>query len=138
SFSEEMLSVELGPGLLSRIYEGLQNPLPQLAEQSGFFLQRGIYLDPLDRKTKWEFTPSVKPGAVLLAGDSLGTVPEGIFKHRIMIPFDFQGNATVKSVAGAGSYTVLDEIAVVTDEKGRDHKLTMKFTWPVKRSITNY
>lgn len=138
SFSEEMLSVELGPGLLSRIYDGLQNPLPQLAEQSGFFLQRGIYLDPLDRKTKWEFTPSVKPGAVLLAGDSLGTVPEGIFKHRIMIPFDFQGNATVKSVAGAGSYTVLDEIAVVTDEKGRDHKLTMKFTWPVKRAITNF
>lgn len=138
SFSEEMLSVELGPGLLSRIYDGLQNPLPQLAEQSGFFLQRGIYLDPLDRKTKWEFTPSVKPGAVLLAGDSLGTVPEGIFKHRIMIPFDFQGNATVRSVAGAGSYTVLDEIAVVTDEKGRDHKLTMKFTWPVKRAITNF
>ena len=86
-FTGELLSAELGPGLLGQVYDGLQNPLPQLAAQCGNFLQRGTYLLPLDRARTWTFTPTCRPGATLFAGDSVGTVPEGIFTHRIMVPF---------------------------------------------------
>ncbi|MFW5642630.1 MAG: V-type ATP synthase subunit A, partial [Alkalispirochaeta sp.] len=77
-FTSEMLAVELGPGLLSTVCDGLQNPLPELAEQSGFFLQRGLYLKALDRVRKWKFTPTVNVGDTVEAADQLGTVPEGI------------------------------------------------------------
>ena len=77
----ELLSVELGPGLLTQVYDGLQNPLPKLAEQCGFFLERGVYLDPIPDK-EWEFTPCVKPGDAVLAGDAVGSVPEGQFTLR--------------------------------------------------------
>jgi V/A-type H+-transporting ATPase subunit A len=137
-FTGELLAVELGPGLLGQIYDGLQNPLPKLAEQCGFFLQRGVYLDALPRESKWEFTPSVKTGDTVQSGDSLGTVPEGIFKHRIMVPFSFNGVYTVESVAEAGSYTVDDTVAVIKDGNGNKHTLTMKFEWPVKRAISAY
>ncbi|WP_319476867.1 V-type ATP synthase subunit A [Marispirochaeta aestuarii] len=137
-FTGELLAVELGPGLLGQIYDGLQNPLPKLAEQCGFFLQRGVYLDALSRERKWEFTPSVKTGDTVQSGDSLGTVPEGIFKHRIMVPFSFKGVYTVESVAEAGSYTVDDTVAVIKDDSGNTHTLTMKFEWPVKRAISAY
>lgn len=83
-FSRELLSVELGPGLLGSIYDGLQNPLPELAGQCGFFLQRGKYLDPLHRERMWVFKPAVKVGDHVTAAHTLGTVPEGIFQHRIM------------------------------------------------------
>lgn len=134
-FTQEMLAVELGPGLLGQIYDGLQNPLPELAAQCGFFLERGIYLNALDRQKKWEFTPSVQQGSVVTAGDSLGTVPEGIFKHRIMVPFDLDESCTVESIVGAGEYTVEDTVAVITDSRGKKHELTMMFTWPVKKAI---
>ncbi|GAB6090961.1 V-type ATP synthase subunit A [Spirochaeta dissipatitropha] len=137
-FSQDMLAVELGPGLLGQIYDGLQNPLPELAEQCGFFLDRGIYLDALDRKKKWEFTPLLKAGDSLSAGDSLGTVPEGIFKHRIMLPFDIQGPCIIESIASAGEYTVTDKIATVSDESGKKIDVTMMFSWPVKRAIEVY
>ncbi|NLK06661.1 MAG: V-type ATP synthase subunit A, partial [Spirochaetales bacterium] len=87
-FSQEMLSVTLGPGLLQQIYDGLQNPLPELASQCGFFLQRGVYLDPIPNNS-WEFTPTVAVGAQLRVGDTFGTVPEGLFTHQIMVPFTF-------------------------------------------------
>ena len=137
-FSEQMLAVELGPGLLRQVYDGLQNPLPELAEECGFFLQRGVYLSALDRTTKWEFTPVAKKGDKLMAGDTIGTVPEGIFTHRIMVPFDLRGTFTVESVTGAGAYTVEQEIAVLKDEKGKTFPVKMFFEWPVKRAITNY
>jgi V/A-type H+-transporting ATPase subunit A len=136
SFTGNLLAAELGPGLLKQIYDGLQNPLPQLAEQCGFFLQRGTYLDALDRKAQWAFTPVAKPGDRLTAGESLGTVPEGIFTHRIMVPFALRGVYTVKSVAPAGSYTVEQDIAVLTDPDGRDHAVKMMQRWPVKLPIT--
>ena len=137
-FTHEMLSVELGPGLLTQIYDGLQNPLPEMAQKCGFFLQRGVYLDPIPNKD-WEFTPSVKAGDKVHPADSIGWVPEGIFQHQIMVPFSFpEGEYTVKSVKAKGTYNVHDEIAVVTDARGVDHALTMVFTWPVKRAITNY
>jgi V/A-type H+-transporting ATPase subunit A len=136
TFTGNLLAAELGPGLLKQIYDGLQNPLPQLAAQCGFFLQRGTYLHALDRETRWAFTPAAKPGDRLTAGETLGTVPEGIFKHRIMVPFAFRGVYTVKSVAPAGSYTVEQEIAVLTDADGQDRPVQMMQRWPVKLPVT--
>lgn len=133
----EMLSVSLGPGLLGQVFDGLQNPLPQLAEQCGFFLDRGVYLDPLPDR-RWEFTPSVKEGDTVARGDSLGTVPEGIFTHRIMVPFNMYDSYRVKSVAAKGEYSVRDRIAEIEDSKGNTYPLTMRFQWPVKRAIDAY
>ena len=86
-FTGELLSVELGPGLLGQIFDGLQNPLPQLAEKSGFFLKRGVYLEALPDESEWEFTPVAKKGDTVRSGDKIGFVYEGIFKHWIMVPF---------------------------------------------------
>ncbi|MFP4153918.1 MAG: V-type ATP synthase subunit A [Alkalispirochaeta sp.] len=137
-FTSEMLAVELGPGLLSTVCDGLQNPLPELAEQSGFFLQRGLYLKALDRVRKWKFTPTVNVGDTVEAADQLGTVPEGIFAHRIMVPFNFAGRYTVASIADAGDYSVDQQIAELEDGEGRRHPVTMVFEWPVKRAIEAY
>ncbi len=137
-FTGELLAVELGPGLLTQIFDGLQNPLPQLAEQCGFFLQRGVYLNALPRNIKWEFTPLVKEGDTVTDGDSLGFVPEGIFQHQIMVPFNYKGNYKVESIAPKGSYTVEQEIAVISDENGKKYPVSMMFTWPVKKAITSY
>lgn len=137
-FTGEMLAVELGPGLLGQIYDGLQNPLPELAAQTGFFLESGVYLDALDRKKKWAFTPAAKKGESVAAGDTLGTVPESAFTHRIMVPFSFLGEYTVDWIASEGEYTVTDKIAVVKDAKGVSFDITMMFEWPVKRAVKCY
>ena len=137
-FSGELLSVELGPGLLTQIYDGLQNPLPELAEECGFFLRRGTYLNAIPRDTEWEFTPRAEPGDTVSAGETIGTVPEGIFDHHIMVPFAFQGTYTVDKVSDAGKYRVEDVMAVLKDEKGKKHKVTMLQRWPVKIPITAY
>ena len=138
TFTGDMLSVELGPGLLGQVFDGLQNPLPQLAEKAGFFLERGIYLDALPDETLWDFTPTVKAGATVRKGDPLGSVPEGPFVHKIMVPFYMNGTYTVKSIINAGRKRLKDEIAVLTDEKGKEHPVTMSFNWPVKRAIDCY
>ncbi len=137
-FTGELLSVQLGPGLLGQIYDGLQNPLPELAEQCGFFLDRGVYLSSLDEAKVWEFTPSVEVGAKVGAGEQIGFVKEGIFSHWIMVPFQMGGVLTVKRIVEAGSYTVNDTVAEVEDEKGDLHSLTMVFNWPVKRAVDCY
>ena len=137
-FSGDLLSAELGPGLLGQVYDGLQNPLPELAEQCGFFLQRGTYLPALDRKARWDFTPSAKPGDRLTAGEAVGTVPEGVHTHRIMIPFAWRGVYTVRSVAPAGAYTVEDVVATVADAKGNELPVRLMQRWPVKLPITCY
>ncbi len=137
-FTGDMLSAELGPGLLGQIYDGLQNPLPVLAEQAGWFLERGIYADGLNVDKKWEFTPTADVGDVLRAGEYIGTVPEGPFIHKIFVPFYLLGNYTLKSIAERGEYTVRDTVAVVTDERGRDISISMSFKWPVKRAIKCY
>ena len=135
-FTGGLLSVELGPGLLKQIFDGLQNPLPKVAEQFGFFLQRGTYVNALPRDAKWAFTPVAKPGEVVRAGDTLGTVPEGVFTHRIMVPFGLKGRLTVKSVAPAGDYPVEDRIATLADEAGNETEARMMQRWPVKIPIS--
>ena len=131
-FREDMLSVVLGPGLLGQIYDGLQNPLPQLAQEEGFFLKPGLYLDGLDTQKSWEFSPAVEPGQAVRAGDTLGTVPEGLFDHKVMVPFGLDGDLKVKSVVEGGGYTVTSEIAVLVDADGSEHAVTMQQRWPVK------
>ncbi|MBR3788701.1 MAG: V-type ATP synthase subunit A [Clostridia bacterium] len=137
-FTGEMLSAQLGPGLLGQVYDGLQNPLPILAEQAGWFLERGIYADGLNTEKKWEFTPTAKPGDTLKAGEYIGTVPEGPFTHKIFIPFNLLGTYTVKSINEKGEYTVNETIAVVTDERGKEIEISMAFRWPVKRAVKCY
>jgi V/A-type H+-transporting ATPase subunit A len=137
-FTGELLAVELGPGLLTQIFDGLQNPLPQLAEQCGFFLQRGVYLDALPRDRQWTFTPAVKAGDRLTAGETLGTVPEGIFQHRIMVPFKLKGSWTVERIAAPGDYTVEQAIATLRDADDQTVEVTLMQRWPVKIPIRAY
>ncbi len=137
-FTNELLSIELGPGLLGQVFDGLQNPLPELAEQAGYFLERGVYLDPLPDASTWSFTPIAKAGDTVKAGSFIGEVPEGTFKHKIMVPFTFLGNYTVVSVKEKGDYALKDTIAVVKDARGVEHNLSMSFNWPVKRSVNCY
>ena len=135
--SGELMSVELGPGLLTQVFDGLQNPLPELAEKCGFFLERGVYLDPIPNKD-WEFTPLVKPGDTVTAGDAIGSVPEGLFTHLIMVPFGLKNEWKVKSVREKGVYNVRDTVAVLENEQGEEKELTMVFSWPVKQPIRCY
>ena len=137
-FTGDMLSAELGPGLLGQVYDGLQKPLPVLAEQAGWFLERGIYADGLNAEKKWEFTPTAKIGDTLRAGEYIGTVPEGPFTHKIFVPFYLLGKYTLKSIAEKGEYTVKETVAVLTDERGRDIPVAMSFKWPVKRAVKCY
>ena len=136
-FTGEMLSVELGPGLLTQIYDGLQNPLPELARQCGFFLQRGVYLQALPN-LDWEFTPTVSVGDIVKAGDTIATVPEGLFTHQIMVPFDLVGSFTVTSINKAGTYKTRDIICTIEDSKKKKIELSMVFSWPVKKAIQLY
>ncbi len=137
-FTEELLAVQLGPGLLGQIYDGLQNPLPQLAEQCGFFLERGVYLGALTDESTWHFTPKAKAGDKVSRGDTLGTVPEGIFEHRIMVPFYYYETYTLTHVADEGDYRISDTIAQIEDKNGHKIDISMTFEWPVKRAIDAY
>lgn len=137
-FTGELLVVELGPGLLSQIYDGLQNPLPKLAAATGLFLKRGVYFDALDRDAKWAFTPTAKEGDRVGAGDVLGSVPEGKFTHLIFVPFNFIGKAKLIRLAAQGHYTVTDTVAEVEDERGNTIQLSMMQRWPIKIPLRHY
>ncbi len=137
-FSGNMLSVQLGPGLLGQIYDGLQNPLPELAEEFGFFLPVGVELSALSAEKEWSFTPVAQKGDKVIAGSVLGKVPEGIFEHSIMVPFDLLDEYIVEDVAAAGSYKITDKIATIKDTKGKSVDITMTFDWPVKVPIEAY
>ena len=134
-FEGHMLEVTLGPGILSRNYDGLQNDLDKM---DGIFLKRGDYTDPLDREKLWDFKPIAKAGDKVAAADWLGEVDENFMPHKIMVPFKFEGTYTVKSVVPEGQYKVDDEIAVLTDSKGKDISVTMVQKWPVKVAIKAY
>lgn len=137
-FTGRLLSIELGPGLLGQLFDGLQNPLHDLANELGFFLQRGKYINALKETTKWKFTPCVKPGDAVYAGDAIGTVKEGIFIHKIMIPFYYLGEYHVVEIAEQKEYSARERIALIKDKKGQQIPLCMMFEWPVKRPITSY
>ena len=137
-FTGELMSVSLGPGLLTQIYDGLQNPLPELAEKCGFFLERGEYIDPIPNRD-WAFTPAVKAGDTVRPGDTIGMVPEGLFTHHIMVPFYLSDEDwTVESIVPAGTYNVRGDIAVLGNGRGEKKTLSMVFTWPIKKPITCY
>lgn len=134
-FQGHLLEVTLGPGILSRNYDGLQNDLDKM---QGVFLKRGEYTDPLDRGKLWDFKPLAEPGDRVSAGDWLGEVDENDMPHKIMVPFKLQGNYTVKSLVSEGKYSVDEQVAVITDEGGNDIPLTMVQKWPVKIAIKAY
>jgi V/A-type H+-transporting ATPase subunit A len=137
-FTGELLSVELGPGLLGQIFDGLQNPLPVLAEQCGFFLKRGTYLKALPEDSKWAFTPTVKAGDLLHGGEKIGFVPEMLFEHFIMVPFGLHGSMEIVNIVNAGTYTMKDRIAQVKDSGGKIHDVYLSQNWPVKIPIHAY
>ena len=134
-FEGRMLEATLGPGLLSSVYDGLQNDLTTMED---VFLRRGEYTDPLDREKLWEFTPIAAPGDKVSAADWLGEVKEGWLPHKIMVPFSFQGEYTVKSVIAAGSYTVDTTVAVLVNADGEEVPVTMVQKWPVKVAVKGY
>ena len=137
-FTGELMSVDLGPGLLSQVFDGLQNPLPALAEQCGFFLDRGVYLDAIPDRD-WEFTPTVQAGDKVKAGSTIGTVPEGLFTNHIMVPFTLKGDDwSVKSIKEAGTYNVHATICTIENSKGETRDLSMVFTQPVKQAVRCY
>ncbi len=137
-FTSELLSVELGPGLLTQVYDGLQNPLPLLAEKSGYFLQRGIYLRPLDSTVLWPYTPLAKAGDRVRPGNRIGSVPEGGITHYLMVPFAWRDEWTLESVIPAGEYTIDTVIAVAVNNRGDRRNITMTQQWPVKIPISDY
>jgi V/A-type H+-transporting ATPase subunit A len=134
-FSDHLLEAELGPGLLTMIFDGLQNPLEKVAAATGVYLSRGVYIAPLDRKKHWEFEPLAKVGDVLVRGDALGKVPEERFQHLIMVPFSIFDKVKITSVAKAGSYTIDTVIAQGEDERGHPLQFTMVQHWPVKSAL---
>ena len=137
-FSNQLLSVELGPGLLGQVFDGLQTPLYDLSEAYGVFLKRGAYLPALDREKTWSFTPAAEPGQSLRPGDSLGQVNEGPFAHQIMVPLSWSGRYTLSSIAQAGEYSIEHPVAVLTDRKTTAHEIRMLQEWPIKVPIQNY
>jgi len=135
--SGEMLSVVLGPGLLGQVYDGLQNPLESIAIQYGTFLPRGAAMPALDFKKKWSFVPRVQTGARLRAGGLLGTVQEGRFTHKIMVPFDQQGEIEVTWIQ-EGSVTLDTPVVRVRDRHGREQSLDLTRRWPVRRPLADH
>jgi V/A-type H+-transporting ATPase subunit A len=134
-FTGHMLEVTLGPGMLSKNYDGLQNDLDKM---TGVFLKRGQYTYPLDKDKKWHFIPLAKAGDKVEPSAWLGQVDENFQPLKIMAPFTQKGIATVKSIVAEGDYTVDDIVAVLTDESGAEVKISMVQKWPVKKAMMNY
>ena len=134
-FSGGLLEAELGPGLLTSILDGLQNPLEEVAKVSGYFLPRGVYLPPLDRTKVWDYKPTAAVGDFVVRGDSLGVTLEGRFDHQIMVPFSLFGRYEITWIISAGSYNVDTVIAKAKDENGVEHAFTMTQKWPIKNAL---
>jgi V/A-type H+/Na+-transporting ATPase subunit A len=132
-----MLSVELGPGMLGVIYDGLQNPLTDLAEHDGFFLKRGRDIYPLHKDQTWDFTPLKKVGDSVNAGEPIGFVTEKNIQHKIMAPFDLPGRMKLDSVA-TGAKSLDDVVATISDDAGRTRQVTMVQSWPVRRPVASF
>lgn len=134
-FTGNLLEAELGPGLLSSIFDGLQNPLEKVADEAGLFLPRGLYLNSLDRKKHWNYEPSVRVDDVVERGDKLGSTMEGRFHHAIMVPFSLYGSYRITWVVKPGSYNVDTVVAKAVDNDGNEHAFTMVQRWPIKNAM---
>ena len=134
-FAGHMLEATLGPGLLSKNFDGLQNDLDKMKD---VFLKRGEYTDPLEDDTQWDYKPLARTGDVVEAGSWLGEVKENWINHKIMVPFKFEGKFRVKEISPEGKYTLHDTIAVLEDADGKEHKVTLVQKWPVKAPIRAY
>jgi V/A-type H+-transporting ATPase subunit A len=134
-FTGHMLEATLGPGLLSGNYDGLMNNLNTM---EGIFIKRGDYTPTLDESRLWSFKPILQEGDKVSAGDWIGEVQENSILHKIMVPFVLEGDYIIKKIAPAEDYTILDSIAVITDDAGRDFSVTMVQKWPVKKALTLY
>ncbi len=132
--SGEMLSLDLGPGLLGQVYDGLQNPLAEIANDFGSFLPRGVDVAALDQKRKWRFAPAVKVGTRLRPGDTVGMVQEGRFAHKIMVPFGHRGDVIVTWIQ-EGSFDIRTPIARIQPYAGDEETLTMMQRWPIRRAL---
>ncbi len=133
--SGQLLSVELGPGLLGQVFDGLQAPLAKVASEYGIFLPRGADVEPLDVAAKWSFTPKLKVGDTVGAGDVIGTVPEGRFAHKIMVPFNWTGTYTIVWIQ-EGAAKLHDAVARLTDAAGIEQTLSLSQKWPVRRPVS--
>lgn len=134
-FEDGLLEAELGPGLLTSILDGLQNPLEDVAETSGLFLPRGIYLPPISRTKKWDYEPVAKVGEYVERGDTLGTTMEERFRHRIMVPFNKYERYKLTWAIGAGSYNVDTVVAKAVNDAGEEFSFTMVQKWPIKMPL---
>ncbi len=134
-FTGHMLEVTLGPGMLSKNYDGLQNDLDKM---DGVFLKRGQYTYPLDKDRKWLFKPVVKAGDEVGPSAWLGEVEENHQPLKIMVPFQLTGRYRVKSIVPEGEYCIEDTVAVLTDKEGQEIQVNMIQKWPVKKAMTNY
>ncbi|MFH0919726.1 MAG: V-type ATP synthase subunit A [Fibrobacterota bacterium] len=134
-FTGRMLEVTLGPGLLKKNFDGLQNDLDKM---TGVYLERGQYTAALDEAVLWDFKPLKKARDRVFSADWLGGVQEGWIDHKIMVPFGFAGAGVLRSIVPAGRYTVRDTVAVIADESGTEHTLTMAMRWPVKVEVRAY
>lgn len=132
--TNNMLSVELGPGLLGQVYDGLQSPLPRVAGKYGTFLPRGASVDALERHTKWSFVPVVKQSDKVVAGDVLGTVQEGRITHKIMVPFDWQGMYVVDWIQ-EGTFSVEQMVARLKSDAGPLKPVYLFQRWPVRKPL---
>lgn len=135
TFTGHLLEVTLGPGMLSKNYDGLQHDLDKM---DGVFLKRGDYTNPLDTTKLWDFKPIAKPGDRVQAGSWLGEVDENHQLHRIMVPFVMEGSYTVESIKPEGQYTIEEVIAVIIDAEGNKRDVSMVQKWPVKVPIQIY
>ncbi|MCK5608920.1 V-type ATP synthase subunit A [Candidatus Pacearchaeota archaeon] len=128
----QTLSVELGPGLLENFYDGIQRPLELMEKESGAFIARGIHVSNIDREKKWDFKPVVNSGDAVVEGDILGEVQETVLiNHKIMVPVDISGKIVE---IHSGNKTVEEVVAVIEDENGKHHKITMLQKWPIRIS----
>lgn len=134
-FTGHLLEAELGPGLLTSILDGLQNPLEKVAVAAGLFLPRGIYINAIDRQRHWDYEPSAKIGQIVERGDTLGTTLEGRFHHHIMVPFSLYDQYKITWVIPRGSYPVDTVVAKAKDEKDREFRFTMLQKWPIKSPL---
>lgn len=134
-FERKLLEAELGPGLLHSIFDGLQNPLEELGEESDYFLPRGSYPSALNREKKWLFTPTIQVGEKVFKGSRLGSVPENHFTHWIFFPFSLEGEYTISWIAPQGEYCLKDCIAQIENESGEKHSLSMLQYWPIKKPL---